>query len=294
MGEEEVGDLQGPPAPPQRNDSCLIPIWTFPILEEEDTPRGVKMDPVDNFPFDDSMRAFIKEGSPSPKWRFAIAIYSQLWVQFMLLCCIITIPLMPVAAIAIYFWSHAYVKRYHFEFTEERIIVKRGVFTKRVVNLPYDRIQNVVISQGILERMAGVYSLNIETAGGTVRQSTMAFGSDAAIQGLEDPEPLKDFIHWMVKRTKEDVVDDGVSFTSARTGKDKTQLAMLRELQAISASLRSIEGLIVARDPNIDMEKAAKLQPISVQCPFCAHTFNARLGEKVKCPSCGEEGVVDL
>jgi putative membrane protein len=252
------------------------------------------MDPVAVFPFDDKTRAIVKKGKPSPRWRIAIAIYAQLMVQLTLLFCIITIPLMPVAAIAIYFWSHAYIRKYHFEFTEERIIVKRGVFTKRVVNLPYDRIQNVVISQGILERLAGVYSLNIETAGGPVRQSSMAFGSDAAIQGLEDPEPLKDFIHWMVKRTKDGVTDDGVSFTSARTGKDKTQLAMLRELQAISASLRSIEGIMVSQDPNIDLIKAAKLQPISVQCPFCAHTFNARMGEKVRCPSCGNEGVVDL
>ncbi|MEA3558641.1 MAG: PH domain-containing protein [Candidatus Thermoplasmatota archaeon] len=251
------------------------------------------MSNVDRYPFDDRTRYIVEHGVASPKWRLAIGVTTQFLMQFMLLICIITIPLMPIAAIAIYFWSHAYVKKYHFQFTDERIIVKRGVFSKRVVNIPYDRIQNVVISQTFIERIAGVYTVNIETAGTAVRQSNFAIGSDASIQGLEDPEPIKDFIHWMVKRTNEGIVEDGVSFSSSKTRKDKTEIAMLRELQSISASLQSIETILRIQDPMIDDKKIDRSRVISVQCPYCSHTFTAALGTTTKCPNCGKPGVVE-
>jgi membrane protein YdbS with pleckstrin-like domain len=252
------------------------------------------MDPVDIYPFDGNTREFVKAGRASPNWRLVVGLQTQLWVQLLLLCCIITIPLMPIAAILIYIWSFAYVRSYHFQFTEDRIIVTRGVISKRTAHIPYEKIQNLVIGQSIIERLAGVYSINVETAGAPVRTSGLAFYSDASIQGLLNPEPLKDFIYWMVKRKTESGDTDGITFTSAKSRRDKTDIAVLRELQSISSTLHSMEALMRAQNPAIDQSKIDSVRAISVQCPTCYHTFNSAMGSKVRCPSCGTEGQVGL
>lgn len=252
------------------------------------------MDPVDIYPFDERTREFVKAGKASPSWRLVVGLQTQFLVQFLLLCCIVTIPLMPIAAIAIYLWSIAYVKSYRFKFTDERIIVTRGVFAKKTTHIPYEKIQNLVIGQSILERVAGVYSINVETAGAPVRSSNIAYYSDAAIQGLLEPEPIKDFIYWMVKRREDSGDSDGITFTSAKMKKDKTDLAVLRELQSISATLQSMEAMMRVQNPQIDQGSIDQARTINVQCPTCYHTFNSPMGAKVRCPSCGTEGQVGL
>ncbi len=252
------------------------------------------MDPVDIYPFDGNTREFVKAGKADPNWRLVVGLQTQIWVQLLLLCCIITIPLMPIAAILIYIWSIAYVRSYHFQFTEDRIIVTRGVISKRTAHIPYEKIQNLVIGQSMIERLAGVYSISVETAGAPVRTSGLAFYSDASIQGLLDPEPLKDFIYWMVKRKTESGDTDGITFTSARMKKDKTDIAVLRELQSISSTLHSMEALMRAQNPSIDQKKIDSVRAISVQCPTCYHTFNSPMGANVRCPSCGTEGQVGI
>jgi len=251
------------------------------------------MDPVEQYPFDDATSAFVKRGKASPKWRLAVSLRTQLIWQFTLFISMITIPLMPFVAVFIYFWSRAYVKNYHFEFLEDKIVVHRGVFTRRVVNIPYTKIQNVTIYQSFIDRMVGVYSVNVETAGAAVRQNMMAIGADASIQGLEDPEPIKDFIHWMGQRGSIDA-DVGVSFTSAKTRKDRSDIAMLRELQSISASLNSIESLLRAKNPKINSKVMDKHRVATVQCPYCSHMFTSKVGETVVCPGCGRKGNVSI
>jgi len=252
------------------------------------------MDPIDIYPFDEKTREFVRAGRASPNWRLVVGLQTQFGIQLLLFFCIVTIPLMPIVAIIIYFWSVAYVKSYHYEFTEDRIIVTRGVISKRTAHIPYEKIQNLVIGQSLLERLAGVYSISVETAGAPVRTSGLAFYSDASIQGLLDPEPLKDFIYWMVKRKTESGDTDGITFTSAKMKKDKTDLALLRELQSISATLQSMEALMRVQNPSIDQRKIDSVKSLSVQCPTCYHTFNSTMGSKVRCPSCGTEGSVGL
>ena len=83
--------------------------------------------------------------------------------------------------------------RYRFEV--KYISVERGVFFKRKSVIPYDRIQNVNVIQGTLERMYGLKSVEIETAGGSrmvaAGMPALMFSvAEGMIPGVTDPERL--------------------------------------------------------------------------------------------------------
>lgn len=52
-----------------------------------------------------------------------------------------------------------------YEFTEDQLRIERGIIWKRYSNIPYQRIQNVDITRGIIARLLGFSTVNIQTAG---------------------------------------------------------------------------------------------------------------------------------
>jgi len=54
---------------------------------------------------------------------------------------------------------------WRYEFTNRGLKLERGIIWKRYSNIPYERIQNVDIHRGILARMLGFSTIDIQTAG---------------------------------------------------------------------------------------------------------------------------------
>lgn len=52
-----------------------------------------------------------------------------------------------------------------YEFTERELKIEKGIIFKNYKSIPYQRIQNVDIHRGILARMFGFSTLDIQTAG---------------------------------------------------------------------------------------------------------------------------------
>ena len=101
----------------------------------------------------------------------------------------VAIPIISVIGISLlisYGWAHLYWKNYRFDVGKDNVTVRRGVIRKLTVNIPYERIQNVNIWQGIAERIFGLYIVEIETAG--------AYYVEGSIEGVTNPEPIVDFI----------------------------------------------------------------------------------------------------
>jgi uncharacterized membrane protein YdbT with pleckstrin-like domain len=97
-----------------------------------------------------------------------------------------------------YVWANLYWKNYTFEVGPEKITVTRGVIGKRIMNIPYERVQNVNIYRGVLERIFGLFSVEIETAGGFGIGGTGGYGTrmtaEGDIQGITNPQPIADYI----------------------------------------------------------------------------------------------------
>lgn len=93
--------------------------------------------------------------------------------------------------------------RWFYEFTDSNLKVERGIIWKRYSNIPYERVQNVDIMRGIIARIFGFSSVNIQTAGYSGwygrRGMPVSEGYIPAV-GIEEAEQIREFL--MKKITK--------------------------------------------------------------------------------------------
>ncbi|HET8810271.1 MAG TPA: PH domain-containing protein [Flavobacteriaceae bacterium] len=83
-----------------------------------------------------------------------------------------------LAFFAFFFWNMVQLqKKYGFALREKDILYRRGFLVNKITVVPFNRIQHVSTTRGILDKKLGIATLNIFTAGGS--------GSDIKIPGLE-------------------------------------------------------------------------------------------------------------
>jgi membrane protein YdbS with pleckstrin-like domain len=84
---------------------------------------------------------------------------------------------------------------WQFEFTQESLRLERGIIWKRYSNVPYERIQNVDITRGIIARICGFSSVNIQTAGYSysTRGMPISEGYIPAV-GAQRAEQIREFV----------------------------------------------------------------------------------------------------
>jgi uncharacterized membrane protein YdbT with pleckstrin-like domain len=73
------------------------------------------------------------------------------------------LALIAVAWLA--FWPWLTWKTTHYVFTNERVIVREGVFSRDGRDIPMGRVNDVSFSHNLIERMLGCGTLTIESAG---------------------------------------------------------------------------------------------------------------------------------
>jgi uncharacterized membrane protein YdbT with pleckstrin-like domain len=62
-------------------------------------------------------------------------------------------------------WRSLTWRTTHFVITTDRLIYRSGVFAKRGIQIPIERVNNVNFRQGVLERIVGAGDLLVESAG---------------------------------------------------------------------------------------------------------------------------------
>jgi uncharacterized membrane protein YdbT with pleckstrin-like domain len=63
------------------------------------------------------------------------------------------------------FWPWLRWRSNHYVFTDERVLVRHGVFTRYGRDIPLGRINDVAFSHSLIERMLGCGTMTIESAG---------------------------------------------------------------------------------------------------------------------------------
>ena len=98
-----------------------------------------------------------------------------------------------------YLYSSAWVKNFDYAFDQEKGTIMTGVFGRKTAIIYYNRVQNINVTQGFIDRLWGLNSVSIETAGSS--GVTTSNGKTIAVQpptivGLskEDANRLKDFL----------------------------------------------------------------------------------------------------
>ena len=110
-----------------------------------------------------------------------------------------------------YLYNKAYIKNFHYKISEDHIVIKHGVFTKIVATIPYSRIQNINIVNGVFDRIFKIFTVKIETAGSSGVAASAQKGHirpEGYIPGIKNPEIIEKKIKEMM--TKYSAVPSGL------------------------------------------------------------------------------------
>jgi len=85
--------------------------------------------------------------------------------------------------------------RWFYEFTDSQLRKEKGIIWKKYSNIPYERIQNVDITRGIIARILGFSTVNIQTAGFSYSPRG-GLGSEGYIPavGIQEAENIREFL----------------------------------------------------------------------------------------------------
>jgi len=106
-----------------------------------------------------------------------------------------------------FFWAKLSYRFWKYEITEDAVRIERGVIWKKYISIPYERIQNIDIYRGVLARILGLSTLNIQTAGYSGSGRHGGPGSEGNIPGIsvDIAEQLRDDLIKKAKGSKQGI-----------------------------------------------------------------------------------------
>jgi membrane protein YdbS with pleckstrin-like domain len=112
-----------------------------------------------------------------------------LWVAAITIVAVVMICLSAVLAMVL---VNLVYENTTFLVKDDSLTINRGMLFKQSSTLPFNRVQNVTILSGPFERIFGLSTINISTAGWGFNR----------LQGISNPELLRDIILKRVSKAK--------------------------------------------------------------------------------------------
>ena len=138
-----------------------------------------------------------------------------------------------ILMVPILLWIPAFYRSLEYTVDSDSVKMKKGVFWRKHVIVPYTKITNIDVTQGPIQRMLNIGTIYIQTAGAGGTQGAQA---ELTLLGVRDLQGLKDTIMERVRgytisepeKVKKEVVQESDSVIFKK---------MLRELTAIHEAL---------------------------------------------------------
>lgn len=118
-------------------------------------------------------------------------------------------------------------KTLSYRFDDTGVSMCWGFFFRREVHLTYRRLQDIHVTRNIVERWMGLSKLPLQTASGTA-------GATMQIEGIRDPEPLRDFLYAQMRGARNDSLDP------ESVDSDDQVLGVLTEIRAELRRIRNV------------------------------------------------------
>ncbi|MBC8883128.1 PH domain-containing protein [Flavobacterium piscinae] len=84
----------------------------------------------------------------------------------------------------------AYLKYMNFTFflneEKQEFVIQKGVITKNNITIQLDKIQQVNINQSVVQKLVGVFSVDIDTAGGNKKEASIRAVDNAVALHLKN------------------------------------------------------------------------------------------------------------
>ncbi|MHA1330779.1 MAG: PH domain-containing protein [Candidatus Hodarchaeales archaeon] len=169
-----------------------------------------------------------KESSDFNRW--IVSNGSSLLAWYLFFCLIMLI----ITSIAIIY----YVQAIEYEINDREIIVRKGLINKEEKHIPFRTITNVSSRYGIYDRIFGIGTVEIETAG----KSGQQMGPEAKIEGIENFIKIRDVILENLRKFRGQYATTTEQNTpSGELAKDNNYLTYQK---AILTELKEIKNLL--------------------------------------------------
>ncbi|HET8810270.1 MAG TPA: PH domain-containing protein, partial [Flavobacteriaceae bacterium] len=148
---------------------------------------------------------------------------------------------LAVVGILALVYSYVYYQKFlfHIDYKKEVFVLHKGVFSSENTEIPFDKIQQVNTEQSLLQRIANVYKLVIDTAGGKEKEASIMAISKAKANQLSA-------ILMEAKETSETESEIGTENISAKKEKTVWSYKMsLATLLKIGISSNYFRGLAI-------------------------------------------------
>ena len=142
-------------------------------------------------------------------WLLCLGLISIMWI--------VSFPL-------IYLW----IKNLSYFIHDDRITIQSGIITKKEQNIPYRSITDFVLARGPFDRLLGIGTIKIQTAG----QSTSATGYEGSLSGLLDYEPIHTDLREKLK-SLHPISESITTSESVKQSDDSVLVQILEELKEI-------------------------------------------------------------
>jgi putative membrane protein len=121
----------------------------------------------------------------------------SLLTYYILIACM-ALPALPFVLLPLYFRFHTL----HFRFDAEGVSMGYGILFRREMHLTYARMQDIHLSQNLLERWLGIGTVTIQTAGA-------GEGGDMKLEGLRNFETVRDYLYARMRGVREKALAPG-------------------------------------------------------------------------------------
>jgi len=121
----------------------------------------------------------------------------SLLTYYILIACM-TLPALPFVLLPLYFRFHTL----HFRFDAEGVSMGYGILFRREMHLTYARMQDIHLSQNLVERWLGIGTVTIQTAGA-------GEGGDMKLEGLRNFEAVRDYLYARMRGVREKALAPG-------------------------------------------------------------------------------------
>lgn len=120
---------------------------------------------------------------------------------------IVALPALMVAIvpdIVAYVMIHLRYDNMWYVITNRSLRARRGVWVILEHTITFENVQNVYVRRGPIQHLFGISTIVLETAGATEGESENPFavGNKAVLEGIDNPEEIRELIMEQVKTTR--------------------------------------------------------------------------------------------
>lgn len=174
---------------------------------------------------------------------------------------IVGIPLLPLVVPVAFWWARRFVARLTCRLTAETVDIEKGLLFRKELTIPLDRIQDISLREGPVQRYLGLASLRFETAGGGAADQA----GDLSLPGILDAGDFRTRVLAQRSRSVSRPSETPATPSEASNGENgETAVSLLREIRDTLRRMERVEAGLEWQHPD---ERAGERKESASRAP---------------------------